>query len=223
MTYLITPLLIRLFFVMGLASLGGAILWGFRFLTTGYFTFGWLLYLNLVLAWIPFLLSMLLIYWWSKKERITLSMMSVGLIWLLFLPNATYIVTDIVHLTYMDTRFFIYYDVILNFTFAFTGVALGFLSLAMIQTIVKENWNEMTGWIFAFIIQLLTALGVYLGRFERFNSWDILHQPGQIIADSIIGLISNEGMLFMGSFSVFLMLTYPLFYLIFCSLFKKRW
>ncbi len=96
--------------------------------------------------------------------------------WLLFLPNAPYIFTDLIHLT---TRYFGHFwvDLVLILSCALTGLVLAFVSLFLMQKIVRQMLGWLASWVFIAAATGLSSFGIYLGRFLRFNSWDVLFQP----------------------------------------------
>ena len=101
--------------------------------------------------------------------------------WLLFLPNAPYILTDFVHLG----RFGgvpLWFDAALIGTFAGTGLVLGLASLLIVHRVVEARAGRVVGWLVAVGSLLLSAAGVYLGRFPRFNSWDVLTDPDSLVS-----------------------------------------
>jgi uncharacterized membrane protein len=97
-------------------------------------------------------------------------------LWLLFLPNAPYILTDILHLT-RASHAPAWYDLALLLSCAGTGLLLGYLSLIDVQGIVARNFGRACSWIFAFVSLVLSGFAIYLGRFLRWNSWDVLISP----------------------------------------------
>jgi len=130
---------------------------------------------NLFLAWIPFLLAVAVYDGW-RRRRGRGSLLALGALWLLFFPNAPYIVTDFVHLERTADAPY-WYDAVTVSAFAWTGVLLGFASLFLMQTVVRQARGAVAGWIFAVIAIGLGSLGIYLGRFLRLNSWDALEHP----------------------------------------------
>lgn len=128
---------------------------------------------NLFLAAIPFAIT----FYIRSKEKVSL-LMSVlcSILWLLFLPNAPYIVTDIIHLTHLKATYIIY-DTILILSYAIAGLYFYLQSLydmEHIWTVHVSARGRKTALIF---IPLLSGFGIYLGRFLRFNSWDIIQEP----------------------------------------------
>lgn len=102
--------------------------------------------------------------------------------WLLFFPNAPYILTDLFHLR-LKTSMPIWFDLILILSFAWTGLLFGFLSLMDIERIFEAKWNMK--WVKSMTVLLLfiSSFGIYLGRYLRWNSWDILADPTGLVSD----------------------------------------
>jgi len=130
---------------------------------------------NLFLAWIPFALAVFVYDRW-RRRRGGLLLFVLGVLWLLFFPNAPYIATDFVHLEH-DPLIPYWYDAVTIAAFAWIGVLLGFASLYLMQTVVRQWRGAVAGWIFAFAAIGLGSLGIYLGRFLRLNSWDAVEHP----------------------------------------------
>jgi uncharacterized membrane protein len=173
------------------------------------FRYLWLIW-NLFLAWIP--LFFVLVF--RKNERIrksTLRSSALLLSWLLFFPNAPYVLTDLVHLL-QSTDIPFWYDLILILSFAWTSLLTGFISLIEIQNFFTEKTNKFIGWCFAYMALIFGSFGVYLGRYGRYNSWDVITHPLDLSRD-ILGMFLNPldntrmiGMTFF--FSCFLILCY---------------
>jgi uncharacterized membrane protein len=100
-------------------------------------------------------------------------------LWLIFFPNAPYILTDLLHLAHPRPDVPLWFDVLLLLWFAWTGLSLGMVSLVMMQDIVRREFGRLTGWVFVGSVGLLGALGIYIGRFLRWNSWDLIFAPRQ--------------------------------------------
>jgi len=166
----------RLATVLGLflASLFCVALVVVRNVHTGNVNFRYLIW-NLILAWIPFAVAVFVYDRW-RRRRGGMLLLVLGGLWLLFFPNAPYIATDFVHLQH-DPRSPYWYDAVTIAAFAWMGVLLGFASLYLMQTVVRQWRGAIAGWIFAFAAIGLGSLGIYLGRFLRLNSWDALEHP----------------------------------------------
>ena len=130
---------------------------------------------NLFLAWIPLALAVFVYDRW-RRRRGGLLLLALGVLWLLFFPNAPYIATDFVHLRH-DPQAPFWYDAVTIAAFAWMGVLLGFASLYLMQTVVRQWRGAVAGWIFAFGAIALGSLGIYLWRFLRLNSWDAVEHP----------------------------------------------
>ena len=114
-------------------------------------------------------------------------------VWLVFLPNAPYIITDFVHLRERPGIPF-WYDIALFVSCAGTGLLLGYTSIADVQAAVTRRFSAVMGWLLVIAAVLLSGFGVYLGRFLRWNSWDTLTNPRQLfleIGDRLMNPLSN--------------------------------
>src|SRR6266478_2578674 len=113
--------------------------------------------------------------------------------WLLFLPNAPYILTDLLHLT-AKSPVPAWFDLALLLSCAGTGLLLGYLSLLDVHDIVAQNLGKAIGWVVALSSLLLTGFAIYLGRFLRWNSWDVLVRPTMLfdIADGLLHPASHS-------------------------------
>ena len=137
---------------------------------------------NIFLAFIPFFISAFLL-WYQKKNKKNLVFIFIGLfLWLIFFPNAPYIVTDLIHLG-VNPSVPLFLDIILLFSSALVGMYFAVKSLSHIEQIFLSYFsNKKTSIILLFII-LLSSFGVYLGRYLRWNSWDTFLQPKYILND----------------------------------------
>jgi uncharacterized membrane protein len=150
-----------------------------RYLYSGEPFFGWLIW-NLFLAWIPFGLA-IVIYDRHRAGTRTLRLLPLAALWLLFLPNAPYIVTDFKHLV-PSHAVPLWVDIVVIAAPAWTGMLLGLLSLYLVQSVVRELAGARLAWAAAIAILGLASFGIYLGRVLRWNSWDILAHP-RVLAD----------------------------------------
>lgn len=130
------------------------------------------LLLNLLLAWIPYLLSY--VFTVDKMNKIVLVL--VGFVWLLFFPNALYMVTDMFQLR---PRNFvnIWFDLIMLLSFALVGLFLGFSSLKNVENLIVVKFGKRKTQIIMFLLLYLGSHGVYFGRFVRINSWEVFSMP----------------------------------------------
>jgi uncharacterized membrane protein len=142
---------------------------------------------NLFLAWVPLGLALVLYDRHGRRAGLA-TLAGLGLLWLLFFPNAPYIVTDFKHLAGSTGEKF-WYDGVLIATAATTGLLLGFVSLYLLQAIVRRGVGVRCAWVFAFAALALGSFGVYLGRVLRWNSWDVVVRPGSLAADLAHALV----------------------------------
>lgn len=106
------------------------------------------------------------------------------LMWLVFLPNAPYIVTDFVHLA-PRANIPLWYDIALLISFASVGLFFAYTSVADVQAIVERNHGRASGWCVAVIALLLSGFGIYLGRFLRWNSWEVMTNPRALASEAM--------------------------------------
>ena len=134
---------------------------------------------NIFLAWIPYMLSQ-----YFKQYRSSQSWKQAFLFgsWLLFFPNALYIVTDLIHVQ-DDPVAPVWYDAILLFTCSLMGLIMAYVSLYNVEQYLQFKFKRKTISLLMPLIIFLGSFGVYLGRFERWNSWDIIHNPLKLGAD----------------------------------------
>ncbi|MFT3716203.1 MAG: DUF1361 domain-containing protein [Gordonia sp. (in: high G+C Gram-positive bacteria)] len=132
---------------------------------------------NLFLAWIPLVFA---VGFAEVKGRFWL--IPLGLGWLAFLPNAPYLVTDLVHLR--DG-----YDLwrhVLQYGFAaWTGIMLGVVSMRLVHRRMTIEFGRWAGWATIAASIALCAVGVVIGRFQRWNSWDLLHRPDAVVTETL--------------------------------------
>jgi uncharacterized membrane protein len=169
---------------------------------------------NLFLAWIPFVLAYLTHAFSLKKLLLYFILPITAILWLIFFPNAPYILTDLQHLTKESSSAPVWYDVIVMVWFSWTGLLLGLVSMYLMHDIVYRTFGRWLGWAFVFIVSGLSSFGVYLGRFVRFNSWDLLGDPKEIVV-TILGLAidpSRRLVAFTILFAVFYLFVYLTLY-----------
>jgi uncharacterized membrane protein len=169
---------------------------------------------NLFLAWVPFGLA-LLVYDRHRRGAPPVQLLALGLLWLLFLPNAPYIVTDFKYLGDATGKAF-WYEGLLVGTAASTGLLLGFISLYLIQAIVRRAAGARYAWLFVFAALGLSSVGVYLGRVLRWNSWDVFVRPGSLLeqlARALVDPLAHPRPIAITIvFTSFLLASYAIFY-----------
>ena len=169
---------------------------------------------NLFLAWIPFALA-LLIYDGHRRGARLIQLLALGLLWLLFFPNAPYIVTDFKYLAAMTGKTFLFEGLLIG-TAGSTGLLLGFMSLYLIQAIVRRAAGARYAWLFVFVALGLSSVGVYLGRVLRWNSWDVFVRPGSLLeelAGALVDPLAHPRPITITIlFTSFLLASYAIFY-----------
>ena len=169
---------------------------------------------NLFLAWMPYLFSILAAGLHRLFPRQWWLLFLPGGLWLVFFPNAPYLVTDFLHL---EQRPYIplWYDILLLASYSWTGIFLAIASLKTMQGLIRDYLGWITSWFFVGVAVALSGLGIYLGRFERWNSWDLLFQPRRILADIAIRLTNPfdnvRFFAFTILFTAFLLICYLMF------------
>ncbi len=136
---------------------------------------------NLVLAWVPFVAALGLTYMQSHRFRWP-GAIALLCLWLLFLPNAPYIITDFLHLRPRAGAPY-WFDISLITAFAWNGLLLGFTSIKLVHKFLEERFSKKVSLASILFALLLCGFGVYLGRYERWNSWDIISDPFSLAAD----------------------------------------
>ena len=164
---------------------------------------------NLFLGFIPYAITRFLAHHadWIKNNW---KFAFITITWLLFIPNSFYIITDLFHL---EERSVIplWFDLALIFSFAWNGLLIGILSVRQMEKIWERKW-QWSEVFFIYPIMLLNAFGIYIGRYLKYNSWDVISNPlglSEDIVYLIIHPIRNRfdwSMIF--CFSVFMSLIY---------------
>ncbi len=157
---------------------------------------------NLFLAWIPFMLAYLSYLFSWRRKLIMITIPTFAFLWLIFFPNAPYILTDLQHLSNSSPKVPIWFDVILLIWFSWTGMLMGVVSLNLMHEIVKRELGRNLGWLFVFIMAGLTAGGLYIGRFVRLNSWDIFQSPASA-AEDLWSWLSDPSLRSLGFISLY--------------------
>jgi uncharacterized membrane protein len=136
---------------------------------------------NLFLAWIPYAISVVVIRkkgWFARPLLFYPALLA----WLLFFPNAPYIITDLFHLS-QQPHVPLWYDLLLIFSFAWNGLILGYLSLMKMEHEVGRRLGKRAAAVFVVAALALGAYGVFLGRYLRWNSWDVFTNPFSLFTE----------------------------------------
>jgi uncharacterized membrane protein len=165
---------------------------------------------NLFLAIVPYFLSSSIYNNFFDKGK-KIQNIFLALVWLLFIPNTFYILTDFTHLHFKNTFQFVL-DILIISSFSFTGFYLGLLSLYHIHQLAMAKYENKLGNLFIVIISFLSAFGIYLGRVLRFNSWDIISKPMQLASTSINALFNLETIIYTLQLGTLILISYIVFY-----------
>lgn len=158
---------------------------------------GWIAW-NLFLAFIPLALS----FWLFRRPSQSRSLLWwVGfLVFIAFLPNAPYLLTDIIHLIKAIRDYYSVWIITLvlippHLIAILAGFEAYVLSLINLAHYLKQQrvgqfvlWAEL-------LTHALCAIGVYLGRFKRFNTWDFLTQPDDLARSVVDDLTAKRPVL----------------------------
>jgi uncharacterized membrane protein len=191
---------------LALLSLFSAALIVTRYVYSSEQLFGGLIW-NLFLAWIPFGLA-ILIYDRHRAGTRPLRLLPLAALWLLFLP--AYIITDFKHLV-PSAVVPLWVDIVVIAAPAWTGMLLGFLSLYLVQAVVRSLAGPRVAWVTAVAVLGLASFGVYLGRVLRWNSWDVLTHP-RLLSDLDVVFVDPRAIGMTVLLSSFLTLSYLVLY-----------
>ena len=168
-----------------------------------YFFLAW----NLFLAWVPLLFAKI----WTRRLQIKplKAWKSFGMfaLWLLFFPNSPYIITDLVHL---NNRYnpSVWSDTLLLFSCAFAGLIVGLYSLQIVHKILNSYFNKIWSIAIITISLVLSGFGIYLGRVQRWNSWDLFTNPVNLMQDVLVQLSNPQAIKMTIGFSALLCIAY---------------
>jgi len=192
----------------------------FVFLRISYSGSGWFNFMiwNLLLAWIPFMFACgIALLKRSHAPFRRMLYLLLTFVWILFFPNTLYIITDLFHLDFRH-GIPLWFDLVLLISFVWNGIMLGFISLRIVQDSVAWRFGRFVGWIFACVVLFISSFGIYIGRYQRFNSWDIFLNPLSLLADvgeRVISPFQYPGLFGMTiAFSLFFVVGYLLFNLL---------
>jgi uncharacterized membrane protein len=206
-----------------LCSLSCIILIFFRINITGSYRYNFFIW-NIFLAWVPYLFSLSVVYLYNKKEKkLRFLIILITVLWLIFYPNTSYIISDFIYLAKYPIKIFndnslatpaniMWFDILLVFSSAFLGHILGLISLFVFHKFFELIFNKIFGWLIIFISIILSGFGIYLGRFIRLNSWDLVLTPYETTIEITNNIFNMRAVLFSIAFSVFTFVTYLVLY-----------
>lgn len=137
---------------------------------------------NLFLAWLPLVFAVRLVTVLQRKLWSSWEAVATSLLWLIFLPNSFYMISDFIHLQDVR-RFDILYDTVMFTSFIYTAVVLGFSSLYLIHMQFRHRFSRRVSMVWICVVLFISSVAVYIGRDLRWNSWDVLTNPGGLLFD----------------------------------------
>lgn len=166
---------------LGISTLVSAGLFAYGAWRNRSLEFDYLLW-NLFLAWVPVVFAVRLVSILRRKLWSSWEAMLLSVLWLVFLPNSFYMISDFIHLQDVQ-RVDLIYDTVMMTSFIYTGVTLGFSSLYLIHLQLRRRFHRLTAASLIALTLLLSSVAVYMGRDLRWNSWDVLTNPGGLLFD----------------------------------------
>lgn len=165
---------------------------------------------NLFLAYLPLAITILMV---NNVKLIERKVLYYPLLfsWLLLLPNAPYIITDFIHLK-IETSVPVWFDILLLISFTSGGILAGLASMKHMFSIISIKTNPLAAWLITAITCMLTGFGIYVGRYLRYNSWDIISNPGELFADILHNIAGSTPFGITLGFGGFLFLLFHLYY-----------
>ncbi|AEI47541.1 DUF1361 domain-containing protein [Runella slithyformis] len=198
-------------FLLALLSAVGVVMLTGRIAITGSWEHSGLFW-NLFLAWLPLGCTFITRHYWQHRGM-NIYGLGVGfLLWLLLFPNAPYLITDLIHLKEVPDSL-LWYDALMSFSFALTGLLTGFYSVLIIHRLIEQCTNRSMAWVIMAGCLILCSYGVYLGRFGRWNSWDVLTNPFSLVRYSLSNLHNPVAIKLTITFSLAMLIMYTAFWL----------
>ncbi|MCA9337438.1 DUF1361 domain-containing protein [Candidatus Saccharibacteria bacterium] len=208
------PFTLQLLGLLFFASAVSIVLLVARFVVSDSYKF-WFLAWNLFLAWLPLLFALGLRL--SLHARPWLSWQNIGLtiLWLGFLPNSFYIMSDLIHLQSSgDTA--VLYDIAMISSFVINGLILGYISVYIVHMQLLKRLSARASNAIIGAVFIACGFAIYLGRYLRWNTWDIILNPAGILFDLservINPILHGETYLITLVFSVVLISVYAVVY-----------
>lgn len=137
---------------------------------------------NLFLAWLPLLFALWLERTVQRKLWSSWQALLLTILWVAFLPNSFYMITDYVHVQDV-LRVDLLYDIIMFTSFILNGILLGYLSLHVVHHQLEQRLSKRTSSLLVAIVLAVSSFAIYVGRDLRWNTWDILANPAGILVD----------------------------------------
>ena len=151
----------------------------------------WFLIWNLFLAWIPLGFAWLLVKKLRTQRWQTSMSLALTFLWLGFLPNSFYVVSDFIHLR-VTGEVSLLYDVVMFASFTFNAYIAGFMSLYLVHRELHKRLPALNAYSVVAGVLLACSFAIYLGRSLRWNTWDVLVNPAGLLFD-VSDRIVNPG------------------------------
>lgn len=166
---------------LGVSSLVSLGLFSYAVLRDHSFYYSYLVW-NLFLAWLPLVFAVRLMEVLRRKLWSSWEALATTFLWLVFLPNSFYMISDFIHLRVVPSSE-ILYDALMYTSFVYTGVMLGFSSLYLVHLQLRRRMTNREAGAWVGLVLSLCSAAIYLGRDLRWNTWDILANPGGLLFD----------------------------------------
>jgi uncharacterized membrane protein len=168
-------------FVQGVGFLSGLtiVAYAYRVAISQSFRFGFV-FENLALAWLGLMFGWLLVNGLKKRHWLSWQNIVLTILWLAFLPNTWYVLTDFLHISPTGEVSQLY-DIVLMSLLVINGFILGFTSLFIVHKELLKRLSETISSVLVIIVIFISSFGIYLGRDLRWNSWDVITNPGGLV------------------------------------------
>lgn len=165
---LVSSLSSALFYLVGLVHYDSSIFWFLNW--------------NLILAWLPLIFALWLTHYLKTNPWVSWAGVGITLLWLGFLPNSFYLISDLMHINSIYTLDPLFYAVMI-FSYSFTGLMLGYASLYLVHKQLIKRVKPTHAHIWVALVILLCSFAIYLGRYLRWSTWDVIVNPAGVIFD----------------------------------------
>jgi uncharacterized membrane protein len=149
----------------------------------------WFLMWNLLLGWLPLFLAAWLTTNLKTSSWLKPANLALTILWLGFLPNSFYLISDLIHLQGTG-EVSILYDVAMFFSFIFNGLLLGYMSIFLVHKQLLRRLRASDAHLLISVVFLLSGFAIYLGRYLRWNTWDVLLSPAGLLFDLSEGFVN---------------------------------
>lgn len=203
----------RMFYPLLAASLLALSLLAAEWLRSGWY--GPRLHVNLALAWVPYLAALWAVAMraWTRWRRWLLVLPLP--VWLAFFPNAPYMITDFMYLSWLGIDS--WYQIGIFMAFSLCGLYLAVASLYLVHTLVRGAFGFFAGWVVVWAAITVGGVGIFIGRFLRWNSWEVFTRPGELWDYAHGRLASPEDLIGPLAFSAMFSAMLAVFYFMFLA------